>query len=200
MDDEKRKEELMDAGAEAKADVPAEEKTQAKAKKKKPIMWIACAALAVVLACVIFLPGRGGDKSGFGIDTAMDSYNDLAGSMTMYTAEDGSNAVQGTWDLYSVVIDGEETEVAGTGASGTLEITGNRWSMTLNTDTTSYQGGDFEAVRAAETDSGRVAYLYRFYSDTNTGYVEAILMPDYPMICLSVSDTFDSDNFFAFGR
>ena len=160
---------------------------------------------AAVLLILIIILASGGDKKSSSTTSSSssgsssssesvsdDSYSSDTGSGSSSYSDDGISEMQGMYDLVVIKSEGEETYVQGKNY-GTLEISGNRWTIAFYTDETTTFSGTIEHVFTS-TDGDR-SYIYKFHSEkAGEGYVEAIFVPKNDMVSVSTESDFDMDN------
>lgn len=160
---------------------------------------------AVVLLIIIIVAVSGNSKSANSVTedySSTESYesddyesDDYDSDDYNYDSDTEMDIIQGSWSLLGVTNEGESTYVGDTPYSGSLDIYGDTWTMTINTtDTASYSG----SLEYDYTSNG--FYVYNMHASTGTGSVCMGYSLDKDYIVVSTQSYLDPDNNFFFSK
>ena len=157
----------------AYADAPASAR---KPFNKKILIGIAAAVL-VLVGVLVFAKG-GGAGGGLSADL---------------------KRIQGNYDMYYAIADGTEIDTASIGATGSLEIDGENFHMTMSTGLDA--SGTIAFKEEQTVSSGTTYYIYTLTgSDSGGGSVSAAYTEDDATMIVFTSDSIDADNNFWFKK
>lgn len=100
--------------------------------------------------------------------------------------------IQGSWDMTAIVTDGKATAPIAP-ISGSLNVTGKKWTMELHGTTTDTYTGTVESSEKATTNEGTAAIFYSLNRDGGKT-LKAAYLPSNSSIMVCTSIIFDSDN------